>query len=131
MGGQPLGTHLLLTGNKGGSSYSGIGGKGKRDCTTSHNFDGGGLDRTYIIEYMDYDSAINTVTCDIQNTYTDICDFCNNVDITTGPSQLDIRSQTKFEKLFFADVQGPFDVESLEGSVYKFGIIEVTTRFLG
>ena len=32
--------------------------------------------------------------------------------------------------LFFADVQGPFEVESLEGSVYKIGIIEAKTRFL-
>ena len=29
--------------------------------------------------------------------------------------------------LFFADVQGPFDVEPLERSVYKVGIIEVKT----
>ena len=40
------------------------------------------------IENMDYDSAFNTEVCDSQNTYTHICDVCNNVDITTGPSQL-------------------------------------------
>ena len=32
--------------------------------------------------------------------------------------------------LFLADVQGPFEVGSLEGCVYKIGIIEATTRFL-
>ena len=32
--------------------------------------------------------------------------------------------------LFFADVQGPFEVESLEGSVNKIGIIKAKTRFL-
>ena len=32
--------------------------------------------------------------------------------------------------LFFADVQGHFEVESLEGSIYKIGIIEAKTRFL-
>ena len=32
--------------------------------------------------------------------------------------------------LFFADVQGPFEVPSLEGSVYKIGIIEAKTRYL-
>ena len=26
--------------------------------------------------------------------------------------------------LYFVDVQGPFEVESLEGSVYKVGIVE-------
>ena len=33
-------------------------------------------------------------------------------------------------ELFFADVHGPFEVESLEGSVYKIGVIEARTRFL-
>ena len=32
--------------------------------------------------------------------------------------------------LFFADVQGPFEVESLEGSVYKIGINDAKARFL-
>ena len=32
--------------------------------------------------------------------------------------------------LFFADVQGPFEVPSLDGSVYKIGIIEAKTRFI-
>ena len=33
--------------------------------------------------------------------------------------------------LFFADVQGLFEVESLEVSVYKIGIIEVKMWFFG
>ena len=33
-------------------------------------------------------------------------------------------------RLFFADVQSPFEVESLEGSVYKIGIIEAMTLSL-
>ena len=32
--------------------------------------------------------------------------------------------------LFFADMQGPFEVESVEGSLYKIGIIEAKTRSL-
>ena len=32
--------------------------------------------------------------------------------------------------LFFADIQGPFKVLSPEGSVYKIGIIEATTRYI-
>ena len=32
--------------------------------------------------------------------------------------------------LFFADMQRPFEVESMEGSMYKIGIIEAKTRFL-
>ena len=32
--------------------------------------------------------------------------------------------------LFFADVQGPFEVPSLEGSVHKIGIIKAKTRYI-
>ena len=152
------------------------------------------------VENMDYDSAFNTEMCDSENTYTNICDLCNNVKLTTGPTQLEESDMTlmkmaqaiqnlhycvgliaparlqhlvengqwswthvpkpvnfareltpcsycalakakltSFSKpitipnqiggLFFADVQGPFEVESLEGSVYKKGIIETKTRF--
>ena len=33
--------------------------------------------------------------------------------------------------LFFADVQGPFEMESLEGSVYKIGNIEARRGSFG
>ena len=32
--------------------------------------------------------------------------------------------------LFFADVQGPFEVPSLEGSFYRIGIIETKPRYI-
>ena len=154
-----------------------------------------------VVDNSDHESAFTTEVYDTQNTRTHICDVCFNVDVSTGPSQLeeanlayitkaqDIQNlhycmghiaskrlqhlvengqwswthaskdvnfarelppcpycalaktkRSSFSKpttipdqigcLFFANVQGLFEVESLEGGVYEIGIIEAKTRFL-
>ena len=147
---------------------------------------------------FDHESAFTAEVVNIQNTSTHLCDVCFNVDVITGPTQLQEANMTYMTKaqaiqnlhycvghiaperlqhlvengqwswthaskpvnfvrelppcpyyalakakrssftkpiaipdqiggLFFVDVQGPFEVESLE--VYKIGIIEAKTRF--
>ena len=41
------------------------------------------------IENTDYDSAFRTEDCYSQNFRTNICDVCFNVDVITGPTQLE------------------------------------------
>ena len=46
----------------------------------------------------DHESAFTTVVLGTQNTYTNVCNVCNNVDITTGPTQLEEANMTYMRK---------------------------------
>ena len=47
----------------------------------------------------DTESAFTTEVCDKSNTYTNICSVCFNVDVTTGPTQLEEASLTYMSKV--------------------------------
>ena len=45
------------------------------------------------------ESGFATEVCDISNTYTNICSVCFNVDVTTGPTQLEEANLTYMSKV--------------------------------
>ena len=58
------------------------------------------------------------------------CPYCAMARVKRSSFTKPITIPELIRGLFFADVQGPFEVESLEGSVFKVGIIKAKTRFV-
>ena len=58
------------------------------------------------------------------------CSYCALAKIKRSSFRGPINIPDQIGGLFFADMQGPFEVSSLEGSVYKIGIIEAKTWYI-
>ena len=58
------------------------------------------------------------------------CPYCTLAEAKRSSISKPITISDRIGGLLFADVQGPFEVKSLEGSVYMIGIIESKTFFL-
>ena len=59
-----------------------------------------------------------------------LCSYCALVKAKRSSFRGPITTPDQVGGLCFADVQGPFEVPSLEENVYKIGIIEAITRYI-